>query len=134
MLSPIIAIAAGYYWYLAAASGTASIAMTGGLGALTILAGLSAIGLAINSARSDSLRFQNLPPTEFASIQKGSAIADAGESIVHTRQLAQLDGGAADTKKLERKMDDVVNAVKSLNLTTTITNKDLNIILTPSNA
>ena len=131
MLSPIIAIAAGYYWYLAAASGTASIAMTAGLGALTILAGLSAIGLAINAARSESLRFQNLPPTEFAAIQQGSAIADAGESIVHTNKLAEL-GGMADTKKLERKMDDVVNAVKSLNLTTTITNKDLNVILTKS--
>ena len=129
-LSPIVAGLAGYYWYLAAASATATTAMTGGLGALTIIAGLTAVGAAIHSSKSKAPRFATLPPNEFAAVQSGIAIADAGESIVHTEKLSQV----GDTKRLETKMDDMVKAIKSLNLTTNIKQKDLNIVLTPTNA
>ena len=57
-------------------------------------------------------------------------IADAGESIVHTTDIAGGGMNKQDIDSLKREMTGVKDAITSLRLETKITNKDLNIILT----
>jgi predicted XRE-type DNA-binding protein len=80
-------------------------------------------------------RYQNLPMGEGAFIQSGTAIADPGEAIVHQADLGVGSKEVADRlDKTNSKLDGLVTAIKSLELRTSVTNKDLNIVMTPKNA
>ena len=107
-------------------------AATLGFGIAGIILGMASFS-AFMSANKPK-RFATLPQGQMASIQTGTAIADPGESIVHTDDLASTGGASTqEIKGLRNEMVAVKDAIKSLSLQTKITNKELNIVLTPEN-
>ena len=107
--------------------------MTLGMGVAAIIAGAAAWNSWMNNNKPK--RYANLPQGEVAHIQSGVAIADAGESIVHQSDLGAGSKEVVDAiGSLKGEMVAVKNALTSLELRTSVSNKDLNIVMTPQNA
>ena len=124
----------------AAYAAVAAFNTAAGMSALTLGLGVAAIvlGMATFKAWFDGnqpQRFNTLPKGMGANIQSGTAIADAGESIVHTSDL-ESTGGTETLKALraiKSEVSEVKNALRNLDLNTSVKGKDLNVALTPKN-
>ena len=132
VLLPVLTMWAARAAYAAYASAAASSASTFGLGIAAIIAGIATFQAFFGSNKPR--RYQNLPKGQGVDIQSGAAIADAGESIVHTSDLdAGGDTTANAIKKVEDEIKKMHQSLKNLNVKVELKNKDLNIAMTTKN-
>ena len=109
-------------------------ASTLGIGIAAIIAGIASFNAFFGS---NVPRYKDLPIGQTANIESGVAIGDAGESIVHTSDLQNMGGGEKVAKaidKMSNELKQMHNTIKNQRLTTSVSNKDLNIVMTPQNA
>ena len=133
VLLPALALWAAYQAVVAFQVASTVSAATVGFGIAAIIAGIATWNAWTSS--NAPRRYQNLPMGEAAHIQSGVAIADAGESIVHQSDLGVGNQEVVDgIKGLKGEMTAIKNAISTLELRTSVSNKDLNIVMTPNNA